>query len=1107
MHSKHIFKRVITILLITIGLLSTVSALSADNLATQKGFNSEYAAYANFLSKLDSTNQNSIPRAKNELLSRFRGKKDESANDAFRAFSKFYANTISGLERGFSSKPYLQEVLSKIADVTGLGNNPFPAFDKLDNASAREIKKRYSQELNELHQYTRSGFNFGQSEGNWFIQGDPDFLLDVSSITSGEYREYLGFNAEESKQKIADDGAILIPWDGLRKRIIREENFAKQHPKLPETETNIKGSMSWMMNVYLSGIDNSPIDNHGVRLDPDVQKSYEAFLKENSSSQYYNVIRDVYAIWAKSNFKTSRELVDYLKEKGYGQFTYMLEKALPKNKSNNALEPNLLSRAEGSILPSARTKDNGPMSSTLTEEPKSLLFYQLSLGLVGLSLILILLRIGTLKKGKLNPSSEMVPPRKRSISMGTGNRKYILTALFLILFILAALGLRLWALNRMLLIEGPANMRMGYDGLLYIVTDSSLYIYNQEGYLFDIIPLSRFGIEKARGDFWIFNNGDLLLRRETNKRLTWRRELETFFRTGSSKEDRVVNDDGILLRCSKETYECKPFGHGRDAFSKIGAFKVLADEEKDAVYITDTSAHQLLLYGLDGNLKRKSDIFFHYPNGIVRGHDGLLYIADTNHHRVAAVNPAYDSFGRVERNFSILNSLGPPDKVWPFALGQDSNNRWWVINAENGMRNGDLMIYSSDGQVFRHVELPDNADPTSIAILPDRVLITDVSLMRVYSLALNGELQDDFGSLTLKVDSADKLRKKNFYALLSSTMLYMILAAAVAALVIAWKAQAAQRGHKVINQDTSDAGGQNAGMAPFGELPVDSGYVPGSRIPASQGWLWISDALRIVRRSSRIYVVLFLVAILNWQGTLRIPQIGHLLALLLSPMIMGMLMLLSRRVADQNSMDIWNMKLRPHVIDLLLAGTAYCLAIGAVAFVVQLISGRSIVAVILLGRVQDFRNMMTPGIDTPLLIGMAILLICSIVVFAASWFTPPLIVFKKLSFERAMMESFKAALRNYWAFNLYGIVLSGFIAVSLIAIFLIPTFIFIPLGLKTFIAPFAAIMAFLFWAAIGPIITLSVYTSYVRIFEMQPIAQNIRDSISSDVDNPSPGSA
>ena len=132
------------IVLLVIYSLSTVSGIRAESSATQKITNSGSAAYADFLSELDSSSLDSILKAKNELLSRFRGKENVRANDAFRAFSKFYDDTISDLEIGFSSKPQLQEVLAKIGDATGLDNNPFPAFDKLDTVSVREIKKKYA---------------------------------------------------------------------------------------------------------------------------------------------------------------------------------------------------------------------------------------------------------------------------------------------------------------------------------------------------------------------------------------------------------------------------------------------------------------------------------------------------------------------------------------------------------------------------------------------------------------------------------------------------------------------------------------------------------------------------------------------------------------------------------------------------------------------------------------------------------------------------------------------------------------------------------------------------------------------------------------------------
>ena len=231
------------------------------------------------------------------------------------------------------------------------------------------------------------------------MQSDPDFLKEAASVTTGDFKEYLRFNAEECKQRVAEDFAILISWDDLRKRISREENFAKQYPQLPEVEKDLKGSISWMMNVYLAGIENSSIDDHGVQLAPEVKSSYETFLKENSPSQYYDVVKDVYGIWTKNNFKTSRELIDYLKEKGHGQFTYMLEKGLPKNQSGN--DSNLLSQAAGSVIaPSVQT--TGKTLASTTEAEKTISWtYSLIIIAVSLVLILTLLRIRSKRKNQI----------------------------------------------------------------------------------------------------------------------------------------------------------------------------------------------------------------------------------------------------------------------------------------------------------------------------------------------------------------------------------------------------------------------------------------------------------------------------------------------------------------------------------------------------------------------------------------------------------------------------------------------------------------------------------------------------------------------------------
>ena len=160
-------------------------------------------------------------------------------------------------------------------------------------------------------------------EGDWYLKEDPDFLLSVSSNLKGEYQEFTRFMGEESKQRLAQDAALTVSWDELRQRIIRWENFAKNHPDLPETERIIKPQLRRMMQWYLIGIDNTRAydydDTYGgtAKINAELLKSYENFIRENTDSSYFPLIQGVYDILKKYDFKCRRELGDYIIKNGF----------------------------------------------------------------------------------------------------------------------------------------------------------------------------------------------------------------------------------------------------------------------------------------------------------------------------------------------------------------------------------------------------------------------------------------------------------------------------------------------------------------------------------------------------------------------------------------------------------------------------------------------------------------------------------------------------------------------------------------------------------------------------------------------------------------------
>ena len=359
------------------------------------------------------------------------------------------------------------------------------------------------------------------------------------------------------------------------------------------------------------------------------------------------------------------------------------------------------------------------------------------------------------------------------------------TAIFLIVLIVLFLFLRVWSAARAVSVVGPTAIRQGGDGVIYILSNKFLYLHDKDGGFLDKIPLSKFGIDQFIGDFWIYKNGDILLRREVSRKLTISGEAEMFARTGAGEKDRLGTGESILQRCSVETFQCKNFGKGGDVFDKITNFKLFMDEEKGVTYLADTVGHQLLILDDNGFVIRKSNTPFQFPNQIALEDDGLLYVSDTNNHRVVAVKTEKENFGSVDKEFKIVHPRDPLKPTWPMALAHMQNKKWWIINADDNMSDGTVMILNEKGAFEKVLRLPDNADPLCLAVVGDIALISDPRLMRVYTVSQNGGLSDDFGSPLFKLDLSELLRERRTYELIATMSMWSLFILLSGALLLA----------------------------------------------------------------------------------------------------------------------------------------------------------------------------------------------------------------------------------------------------------------------------------------------------------------------------------
>lgn len=361
-----------------------------------------------------------------------------------------------------------------------------------------------------------------------------------------------------------------------------------------------------------------------------------------------------------------------------------------------------------------------------------------------------------------------------------------------IVLIALVLIVRIWSANLAASFEGPTQIRLGDNNIIYILSNNTFYLHNKNGDLLDIIPVKKFGIEQFIGDFWIYKNGDILMRRPLLQNLTISGEVEMFARTGAGEKDKLGAGESVLQRCNMETFTCKTFGGVGEVYDKITPFHLFVDEKNGLTYLADTIGHQLLLLDEQGTVIKKSNTLFQFPNEISLENDGLLYIADTNNHRIAVVSAEEERFGALEKHFNVIHHSNALRPTWPMEIVYTPDEKWWVINAGDDMREGTIMIHSEKGEFEKIVPLPRNADPLRFAVVDGHVLVSDTSLMRVYRITLDGKLLEDFGSLSFKLELSALSRQKTFYDAIARITMWTLVVLLISSFIVARQARVSQ---------------------------------------------------------------------------------------------------------------------------------------------------------------------------------------------------------------------------------------------------------------------------------------------------------------------------
>lgn len=239
----------------------------------------------------------------------------------------------------------------------------------------------------------------------------------------------------------------------------------------------------------------------------------------------------------------------------------------------------------------------------------------------------------------------------------------------------------------------------------------------------------------------------------------------------------------------------------------------------------------------------------------------------------------------------------------------------------------------------------------------------------------------------------------------------------------------------------------------------------GRVLRAGAGTDWIVDAWRLFRRAKLMWIVFVVLFFLLSLAISMLPVVGSLLGSLLSPVVLGGIMLGARSLDQGGEMEL------EHFLGGFRERTASLLGVGALYLAGQLalmaifagFAGMPLFSAVLSGDLEALSAVDVEETAWRAVLGALVTLLLAVPLFAAFWFAPALVSLGEMAAIPAMKASFFACLRNWLPMTVYGILAGVLLVLALIPLLL---------GLVVWV----------------PVMLASLYTSYQSVFVAPPSA-------------------
>ncbi|MGI6574622.1 MAG: hypothetical protein ACOX3A_01930 [bacterium] len=161
-----------------------------------------------------------------------------------------------------------------------------------------------------------TGYKVETAEGMFFPIIDYQFYQQYSSYVTADMQEYMEIMATESASVPAKDAALVIGWDEVLARALRQEKFIRLYPDSIKIE-QVKELYAKYVSFTLFGLNNTPLFSYDSNTMVDeAQTAYLKAAGSNEDGGYIQLVREYLQVLEENNYRLT-EAVDQYRKNAY----------------------------------------------------------------------------------------------------------------------------------------------------------------------------------------------------------------------------------------------------------------------------------------------------------------------------------------------------------------------------------------------------------------------------------------------------------------------------------------------------------------------------------------------------------------------------------------------------------------------------------------------------------------------------------------------------------------------------------------------------------------------------------------------------------------------